>query len=121
MHESRAEPYDETASPPLSILAIRESFEGDINGESVVRALQVRQGDGSTHMVSLQRVNGALAGRKGSFILQGSETMKDGAVKASWFVVPGSGTDELAGLRGEGGFQGRFGEGSHGSLDYWFE
>ncbi len=41
--------------------------------------------------------------------------------KATWFVVPGSGTGELAGLRGEGGFEGRFGTGSVGTLDYWFE
>ena len=119
--ESRAEPYDETAGPALSILSIRETFEGDIEGESVVRALQIRQEDGAIHMLSLQRVNGSLSGRKGSFVLQGSETIEDKTIKASWFVVPGSGTGELSGLRGTGGFEGRFGEGSHGTLDYWFD
>ena len=121
VHESRAEPYDETAGPALSVLSIRETFEGDIEGESVVRALQIRQADGSIHMISLQRVNGSLGGRKGSFVLQGAETIEDKTIKASWFVVPGSATGELSGLRGTGGFEGRFGEGSHGTLDYWFE
>ena len=45
----------------------------------------------------------------------------NGKIKATWFVVPGSGTGDLSGLRGEGGFQGEFGKGSDGTLDYWFE
>ena len=44
-----------------------------------------------------------------------------GKLKAQWSVVPGSGTGELSGLRGEGGFDGEFGKGSNGVLDYWFE
>ena len=57
----------------------------------------------------------------GTFVLQGSEIVENGKIKAKWFVVPGSGTGELSGLRGEGGFEGEFGKGSDGTLDYWFE
>jgi hypothetical protein len=32
-----------------------------------------------------------------------------------------SGRGDLSGLRGEGGFEGDFGKGSDGTLDYWFE
>jgi SRSO17 transposase len=32
-----------------------------------------------------------------------------------------TGTGGLSGLRGEGGFEGEFGRGSDGTLDYWFE
>jgi hypothetical protein len=42
-------------------------------------------------------------------------------VKGDWFVVPGSGTGELAGLRGEGGFQAELGQHADVTLDYWFE
>jgi hypothetical protein len=42
-------------------------------------------------------------------------------VKGDWFVVPGSGTGELAGLRGEGGFEAALGEHASITLDYWFE
>jgi hypothetical protein len=55
------------------------------------------------------------------FVLQGSEIVENGKIKATWFVVPGSGTGDLSGLRGEGGFEGEFGKGSEGTLDYWFE
>jgi Protein of unknown function (DUF3224) len=121
VHSSQATPYDETASPALVEIRLTESFSGDIEGQSPVRALQVRRDDRSASMVSLQRFTGTLGGRQGSFVLQGSETVEDGRIKATWFVVPGSGTGALAGLRGEGGFEGEFGKGSEGTLDYWFE
>jgi hypothetical protein len=56
-----------------------------------------------------------------TFVLQGSEIVANGNINATWFVVPGSETGDLAGLRGEGGFEGEFGKGSDGTLDYWFE
>lgn len=118
---SAAKPYDRTAGPALLELHLHETFSGDIEGESTVRALQVRCDDRSVSMVSMQRVRGKLGGREGTFVLQGSEVVQDGRIKAEWFVVPRSGTDELAGLRGEGGFEGEFGSGSTGTLDYWFE
>jgi len=69
----------------------------------------------------MQRVSGKLGGRRGTFVLQGSEIVENGKIKARWSVVPGSGTGGLSGLRGEGGFEGEFGKGSDGTLDYWFE
>jgi len=121
VRDSKAEPYDQAGGPALMEVRIRETFSGDIEGESTVRALQAQRDDHSACLVSLQRVRGRLAGRQGTFILQGSEIVEGGQIRATWSVVPGSGTGQLAGLRGEGGFEGRFGEGSHGTLDYWFE
>lgn len=121
VQSSDAKPYDQTTSPALMQLHIEERFEGDIEGESTVRALELLRDDKSASLVSLQRVRGTLAGRKGTFVLQGSEIIANGKIKATWFVVPGSGTDDLVGLRGEGGFVGEFGKGSDGTLEYWFE
>jgi hypothetical protein len=121
VRSSQSRPFEETTGPALMEIAIQETFAGEIGGESTVRALQVRHGDGSASQVSMQRILGQLGGRKGSFVLQGSGTVESGKVKATWFVVPGSGTEELIGLRGQGGFAGEFGKGSTGTLDYWFE
>ena len=121
VQSSEAKPYDQTASPALTELRLSEKFSGDIDGESPVRALQVLRDDKSASMVSMQRFRGKLGGRQGTFVLQGSETVENGKIKATWFVVPGSGTSDLSGLRGEGGFEGDFGKGSDGWLDYWFE
>src|SRR5215472_12160643 len=121
VRSSEAKPYDQTASPALMELHLTETFTGDIDGESPVRALEVQRDDHSSSLVSVQRFRGKLGGRQGTFVLQGSEIVENGKIKATWFVVPGSGTGELSGLRGEGGFEGNFGKGSDGTLDYWFE
>lgn len=118
---SDARPYDQTVSPALIEIRLTETFTGDIEGESTVQALQVRRDDRSASMVSMQRVRGRLGSRRGTFVLQGTEIVAAGQIKATWFVVPGSGTEDLSGLRGEGGFEGDFGKGSNGTLDYWFE
>lgn len=118
---SEAESYDHSAGPPLMEIHLNEKFTGDIDGESPVRALQVARGDQSASLVSLQRFSGTLGGRAGTFVLQGSETVANGKIKARWSVVPGSGTGDLSGLRGTGGFTGDFGKGSDATLDYWFE
>ena len=121
VQSSEAKPYDQTATPALTEINLSERFTGDIDGESPVRALQVLRDDKSACLVSMQRFRGKLGGRQGTFVLQGSEIVENGKIKATWFVVPGSGTGDLSGLRGEGGFEGDFGKGSDGWLDYWFE
>ena len=121
VRSSEVEPYDQTASPALVEVRLIETFAGDIEGESPVRALQVLRDDKSACLVSMQRFRGRLGGRHGTFVLQGSEIVENGKIKATWSVVPGSGTGGLSGLRGEGGFEGEFGRGSDGTLDYWFE
>ncbi len=121
VRSSEAQPYDQTVSPALMEIRLSEVFTGDIEGESPVRALQVVRKDKSASLVSMQRFRGTLGGRQGTFVLQGQETVENGKIKATWFVVPGSGTGDLSGLRGEGGFKGDFGKGSDGTLDYWFE
>ncbi len=121
VQSSEAKPYDQAAGPALTEIAISETFTGDLRGESTVRALQVQRADKSASMVSMQRFRGELGGRNGSFVLQGSEIVEHGDIKATWFVVPGSGTGGLSGLRGKGGFEGKFGKASDATLEYWFE
>jgi len=121
VQSSEAQAYDQTASPALIEIRLSETFTGDIDGESPVRALQVLRDDKSASLISMQRFRGKLGGRQGTFVLQGSEIVENGKIKATWFVVPGSGTGDLSGVRGEGGFEGQFGKGSDGWLDYWFD
>jgi hypothetical protein len=98
-------------------IRLSETFTRDIDGEATVRALQVLRDDHSASLVSMQRFHGKLGGRQGTFVLQGSEIVENGKIKATWVVVSGSGTGDLSGLRGEGDF----GKGSDVWLDYWFE
>jgi hypothetical protein len=83
--------------------------------------LQVLRPDGSASFCALERVTSTLGGRSGTFVLQDTgELAPDGRVSGSWFVVPGSGSGALTGLRGEGGFEATLGEHAEAHLDYWF-
>lgn len=107
--------------PDLVEVHVTERFSGDIEGEGTVRFTQTAFADGSASFVGVERVTGTLGGRRGSFVLQDAGTLADSVVTGTWFVVPGSGTGELAGLRGEGGFTANLGQNARIHLDYWFE
>jgi hypothetical protein len=112
---------DSGGGTDLVEIHVTEAFHGDIEGEGVVRFLQAVRADGSASFVGIERVTGSIAGRSGTFLLQDAGTVADHVVSGTWFVIPGSGTGGLAGLRGEGGFTANLGEGADVTLDYWFE
>jgi len=114
--------YEEPAEGPvLTRIHVEESFSGDISGDGTVEFLQAARADGSASFVGIERVTGTVGGRAGTFLLQDAGTVRDNIVSGDWFVIPGSGTGGLAGLRGEGGFRANLGEGAQVHLDYWFE
>jgi Protein of unknown function (DUF3224) len=115
-------PYDQVDDgPDLVEIHVTETFSGDIEGEGVVRFLQAIREDGSASFVGIERVTGSIAERRGSFLLQDAGTLEGNLVKGEWVVIPGSSTGELAGLRGEGGFEAELGQHAAITLDYWFE
>ena len=122
VHTYQPASYETPAEgPSLVRIHVEEAFSGDTEGAGVVEFLQAAQADGSASFVGIERVTGAVAGRTGSFLLQDSGTVTGNVVAGDWFVVPGSGTGELAGLRGEGGFHANLGENAEVHLDYWFD
>jgi hypothetical protein len=117
------QPYDEPgAGPALVRIRVEESFTGDLAGRGVATMLQALRPDGSASFCALERIDGTLGDRAGSFVLQDTgELSADGHVIGTWFVVPGSATGELAGLRGDGGFDAQLGQHAAATLSYWFE
>ena len=115
-------PYDEPSDgPQLTEIHVTETFTGDIEGEGAVRFLQAVRKDGSASFAGIERVTGKLGDREGTFLLQDTGTLEGSTVSGHWFVVPGSGTAELTGLRGDGGFTAELGQHASITLDYWFE
>jgi len=100
---------------------VKESFSGDIAGDGVVEFLQAANPGGPASFVGIERVTGTVASRAGTFLLQDAGTVQDNLVSGDWFVIPGSGTGKLAGLRGTGSFRADLDEGAQVHLDYWFE
>jgi Protein of unknown function (DUF3224) len=116
------QPYDSTAGgPDLVEIHVTERFSGDIEGKGVVRFLQALRADGTATFVGIERVNGRIGDREGTFLLQDDGTADARTVRGTWFVVPRSGTGQLAGLRGEGGFVAETGKSAAVTLDYWFD
>ena len=115
-------PYDQPAEGPgLVRIHVVETFSGDIEGEGVAEFLQTTRGEDQASFVGVERVTGSVGGRSGTFVLQDQGTLRGATVAGTWHVVPGSGTGELQGLRGEGGFEAELGQRADITLDYWFE
>lgn len=101
---------------------VQQIYQGDLEAESSVEYLMFYDSGGKVKFVGLEYVEGKIGGRSGAFVLQHEGMDENGAVKSNYFVVPGSGTGELRGLRGEGSFL-LAGESANYpfTLDYSFE
>ena len=105
------ETYEEPeGGPKLTRARVSNRFHGDIEGEGTLEYLMVYGTEGAVSFVGLERVIGRLGDRSGSFVLLHRGTFEGAAAWGDWSVVPGSGTGELRGLRGEGGFVAQHGE-----------
>ncbi len=96
-------PYSEGQDlPKLTRASVTKTFTGEIEGEGQVEYLMMYRGDGSATFVGLERVVGRIGAKSGTFVLQRLGVFEDGQAKESYSVIPGSGTGQLRGLRGEG-------------------
>ena len=84
-----------------SRMAIDKRFRGELDGTSQGQMLAAGTAvEGSAGYVAIERVSGTIEGRDGTFMLQHSGTMDRGSPELIITVIPDSGTDGLAGLRG---------------------
>ena len=88
--------YDEPKEgPTLNEVQLTETFTGDVEGEGKARVLQAQWTEGSVRYCTIERVVGALAGRKGSFLLEVKGTVQATHNKGAWSVIAGR-RDRLA-------------------------
>ena len=83
-------------------MSINKSVSGDLiattAGQMLSAGTEVR---GSAGYVAIEKVDGVLNGKKGTFVLQHTGSVNKGTPSLSVTVVPDSGTGELVGLVGE--------------------
>ncbi len=94
-------PYNMDEVAQLGRMSIDKIFHGDL--EAISKGEMLSAGSpqsGSAGYVAVERVTGTLQGRRGSFALQHNATMHRGDFMLNVIVVPGSGADDLQGLRG---------------------
>lgn len=85
----------------LGRFSLEKSYHGDL--EATARGEMLTAGTpvaGSAAYVAMERVEGSLGGRRGTFLLQHLGTMGGGEQHLSITVVRDSGTGELVGLAG---------------------
>ena len=94
-------PQNDGADSPVGRMTIEKQFQGDLSGTSTGQMLMAGTAvEGSAGYVAIEKVEGTLGGRSGSFYLQHSGTMNRGAGSLTVTVIPDSGTDQLTGLSG---------------------
>lgn len=105
----------------LTRASVTQTFTGDLEGDGAAEWLMCARADGTADFVGLVSVSGRLGDRKGGFVLENRGTFDGNTAEGPWSVVPGSGTGELAGLRGEGRFSAPLGSEATLTLAYDFE
>jgi hypothetical protein len=113
--------YDEpVGGPKLSRVTVTKTFQGGVAATSKAELLMCGAADGSAGYIAQERIEGRLGDRSGSFVIHHGGIRGGGAPKVFGHVVPGSGTGELRGLRGEVEYR-HDEQGATFTLDYDFE
>ena len=100
-----------------------QRFTGGIVGDGAIDWLMCYLPTKSARYVGLQRITGTIDGRDGSVVLEARHapaacrTEVTGS-SATWTVIEGTGTGDLAGIRGAGGFEAKGGRTVSYQLDY---
>jgi hypothetical protein len=98
--------YDEPEGlPSLSRATVKKSFRGEVEGNSVAELLMCRPDDNSGGYIGSERIIGSVGGRSGSFVVQHGATQDGEQFEVYGRVLPGSGTGDLAGIRGAASFR----------------
>ncbi len=88
-------------SAGLGRMSIDKQITGDLEATTTGQMLSAMTSTaGSAGYVAIERVEGRLQGRQGSFVLQHTGSMDRGTPSLSVTVVPDSGTGALEGLAG---------------------
>ncbi|MDR3680052.1 MAG: DUF3224 domain-containing protein [Flavipsychrobacter sp.] len=94
-------PQTDREIPMFGRMTIDKQFHGALEGTSQGQMLSAGTAvKGSAGYVAMERVEGTLDGKKGSFALQHTATMNRGEPSLTIIIVPDSGTDELEGISG---------------------
>ena len=96
---------DADAQPKLSRASCTQEYTGEISGKSTLEYVMAYRDGGAATFVGMERIEGTLAGREGSFAIQHQGVYEGGVARMTLTIVEGSGTGALSGLSGSGTFE----------------
>ena len=79
---------------------VTKRYRGDLDGTGVMEYVMAYAPDGTATYVGLERVDGRLGGRTGTFVFRDEGRFVDGVAASSFAIVDGSGTGDFEGIRG---------------------
>jgi Protein of unknown function (DUF3224) len=90
------------AGSKIGRMSIDKTISGDLIATTKGQMLSaMTEVNGSAGYVAIEQVDGALRGKRGTFVLQHTGVMNQGHPSLLVTVVPDSGTGELVGLTGQ--------------------
>jgi len=101
VHVDESPMYGAAHEPSVSRATRRRRFDGDISGEGTADVLIARGTADQLGYVATERIVGSVHGKTGTLLLQHGAAIDRGAMTPFGYIVPGSGTGELMGIRGE--------------------
>ena len=108
-------PYTESDNGAKQSLAIiSQQYSGDVQGTSELRYLMSYQPDGTAQFVGFETFSGTINGQTGTLVLQHQGQFVAGVASSTFGIIEGSGTGELAMIKGEGSFT----TAEHGQAQY---
>jgi len=81
-----------------------QQFDGDIQGTGRVEWLMCYRSDGTARFVGHQLMKCSIGECTGTFVIEADGEFTGSTSKGDWRIVPGTGTGDLAGIDGDGGF-----------------
>jgi len=112
-------PMPDDIKDAIGRMSLDKQFHGALDARSRGEMISAMGGvKGSGAYVAIERVNGTLDGRAGTFVLHHRGIMDRGAQSLVITVVPDSGTGELAGLTGTMGIRIETGGKHYYDFDY---
>lgn len=115
-------PYREfEGESKLTRASVKQTFQGDIEGEGNVEYLMAYREDKTADFVGILYVDGKIGERSGGFALRLSGAFNGSVAEGTLSVIPGLGTGELRTLRGKGEFTSPHGTEASFTLNYEFD
>ena len=110
--------HDVDGEPRLTHAGGVQRFLGDIEAQGSIEWLMCYLPDGSARFVGLQRIDGSIHGRRGTFVIEAVGVHAGSGFEARWRIIEGSGTGALADITGQGGVDAPGGSTVSYHLDY---
>ena len=111
-------PYHEANGQKSTKADIKCVFTGDLEAKAQTNFLMQYPDDKNAHYSGYLLVDGALEGKKGTFMIYEVGTWENGVASSKWEIVNGSGTGALKGISGKGSYAAEHDKTVHYDLKY---